>query len=236
MPLYRRLPPEDREELLGHIHVLWAEKHFEGADGLTITDRMKLVVASQAALLLLHRRTDYFPKLVSVLLYPAEYAVTQAVSSGDGLVQEIEQARAGESWSSGTLVLSWEDVVRDLRRGSRNVVLHEFAHQLDAENGEANGAPVLADRELKRRWAETMTDAYERLIDASSLGRRSPLDPYGAETPAEFFAVATEAFFLTPRRLQGEEPDLYRVLRDYYRQHPAAWSSKEPTLRVRSPR
>jgi len=223
VPLYRRLPPEDREELHGHVQVLLAEKHFEGAGGLQLTDRMRLVVSAQAAVLLLHRPADVFPKLVSVLLYPVEYAVSEEIPAGDGTVFKIDEARSGESWQTGTLVLSWRDVTRDLRRGDRNVVLHEFAHQLDAETGETNGAPILADRDLRTRWAKTMSEAYDRTIDDVERGRRTLLDPYGAESPAEFFAVATEAFFLAPRRLRASEPDLYDVLRGYYRQDPAGW-------------
>ena len=223
VPLYRQLPSDDREELHGHIQVLLTEKHFEGAVGLDVTDRMKLVVLAQAAVLLLHRSTDYFPKLVSVLLYPDEYSVEEEVETEDGLVAEIKEARVGESWVTGTLILSWEDVEHDLASDLQNVVLHEFAHQLDAESGDMNGAPILADREFRQRWSNTMTAAFERLVDASDRDEETLLDPYGAEDPAEFFAVATEAFFLVPVELKEEEPDLYAVLHDYFHQDSTQW-------------
>jgi len=223
VPLYRRLSPDDREELHGHVHVLLAEKHFEGAGGLDVTDRMRLIVAAQAAVLLLHRPTGYFPRLISVLLYPAEYAVQEEVEDEAGLVNEIDESRAGESWRTGTLILSWEGVERDLQSDLENVVLHEFAHQLDAESWEMNGAPVLADNALRRRWADAMAGAFERLEDAVDRNEEPLLDPYGAEDPAEFFAVATEAFFLVPEDLEEEEPELYAVLRDYFQQDPARW-------------
>jgi Mlc titration factor MtfA (ptsG expression regulator) len=223
LPLYRRLPAEDREELHGHIQVLLDEKNFEGAGGLELTESMRLVIVAQAGLLLLHRPTDYFPKLSSVLVYPGEFTVQEEVMNDKGFVEEVDEVRVGESWQLGTLVLSWEEVERDLPSGRRNVVLHEFAHQLDAENGEMNGAPILADPGLRTRWSEVMSDAYERLVDAADRGRRTVLDPYGAEAPAEFFAVATETFFLAPRDLAAREPDLYAVLRDSYRQDPARW-------------
>ncbi len=223
VPLYRRLPPVDREELHGHIQVLLAEKHFEGAAGLDVTDRMKLVVAAQAGILLLHRPTGYFTELVSVLLYPTEYGVREEIEAEDGLVEEVDETRAGESWRTGTLVLSWEDVERDLTGDLQNVVLHEFAHQLDAEDGELNGAPILADRALRSRWVDAMFGGFERLADALERGEETLLDPYGAEDPAEFFAVATEAFFLVPSELEDQEPEIYRVLRDYFRQDPARW-------------
>jgi len=221
--LYRRLPPEDRAELHGHVQVLLAEKWFEGADGLEVSDRMKLIIAAQAAVLLLHRSTDFFPKLTSVLLYPAEYAVQEEVETEDGLIEEVDEARIGESWQLGTLVLSWEDVERDLESAVQNVVLHEFAHQLDAETGDTNGAPVLADRDLRSRWTDVLSDAYDRLVEADEAGEETLLDPYGTEDPAEFFAVATEGFFLIPRELAEEEADLYAVLSEFFRQDPARW-------------
>jgi Mlc titration factor MtfA (ptsG expression regulator) len=223
VPLYRRLPPDDREELCGHVQVLLEEKHFEGAGGLEITESMKLVIAAQAAVLLLHRPIDYYPKLTSIVVYPDEYSVQEEVATEDGLVEEIDETRVGESWLIGTLILSWEDVERDLEDGVQNVVLHEFTHQLDAEGGETNGAPIIADRELRQRWADAMSNAFERLVDAADRDEKTLIDPYGAEDPAEFFAVAVEAFFLTPRELEDDEPEMYAVLRDYFRQDPARW-------------
>jgi len=151
--LYSRLPVGDREELHGHIHVLLAEKHFEGAGGIEATEEMQLIICAHAALLLLHRETDYFPRLVTILIYPGAYAVKTAVRSERGILSEVVQARAGESWTSGTLILAWEDVERDLARtpAMHSVVLHEFAHQLDAGSGVMNGAPVLSDRELRQQ-------------------------------------------------------------------------------------
>jgi Mlc titration factor MtfA (ptsG expression regulator) len=200
---------------------LLTEKRFEGAGDLEVTDRMKLIIASQAAVLLLHRSTGYFPRLLSVLLYPGEYNVKEEIETEDGLIEEIDESRVGESWQLGTLILSWEDVERDLSDDLQNVVLHEFAHQLDAETGDTNGAPILADRDLRARWADVMSDAYQRLVDADEAGAETLLDPYGAEDPAEFFAVCTEAFFLGPRDLAEEEPDLYATLSTYFRQDPA---------------
>jgi MtfA peptidase len=223
VPLYRRLPPEDREELHGHIHVLWDEKNVEGAMGLDVDDEMRLVVLSQAAVLLLHRVTDYFPKLVSLVLYPRSYAVQEEVETEDGFVAEVRETRVGESWSIGTLILSWEEIAQDLEDGLQNVILHEFAHQLDIESGDMNGAPVLADRDVRQRWAVVMAQAYDRLAAAAEREEDTVLDPYGAEDPAEFFAVVTEAFFLLPVQLQEVEPDLYGLLRDYFRQDPARW-------------
>jgi len=223
VPLYRALPTADREELHGDVQILFAEKHFEGAGGLDVTQTMKLAVAAQASVLLLHRVTDYFPKLVSIVLYPAEYDVREEVQSDDGLIEMVDESRVGESWQTGALVLSWEDVLADLEDETHNVVLHEFAHQLDAEDGALNGTPILADRELRQRWSAAMSAAFERLTAAADRQQETALDPYGVEDPAEFFAVATETFFLNPTELLAEEPNLYELLRDFYRQDPARW-------------
>jgi len=225
VPLYSRLPVGDREELHGHIHVLLAEKHFEGAGGLEVADRMKLIISAHAALLLLHRETDYFPKLITVLIYPGAYAVKTKVRSERGVFSEVVQARAGESWTSGTLILAWEDVERDLASipATQSVVLHEFAHQLDAGSGAMNGAPVLSDRELRQYWPDALSDAYERLSQATRQHESTLLRPYGAKNPPEFFAVATEAFFLYPVQLQRGEADLYSALCQYFKQDPASW-------------
>jgi len=223
VPLHRALPAADREELHGNVQILFAEKRFQGAGGLHVTETMKLAVAAQASVLLLHRVTDYFPKLVSIVLYPGEYAVREQVQSDDGVIEVVDESRVGESWQTGALVLSWENILADLEDETQNVVLHEFAHQLDAEDGALNGAPILADRGLRQRWPAAMSAAFERLTTAVDRRQETVLDPYGAEDPAEFFAVATETFFLNPTGLLAERPDLYRLLRDFYRQDPARW-------------
>jgi len=223
VPLYRRLPPDDREELHGHIQVLLAEKRFEGAAGLRVTDTMRLIVAAQAAILLLHRAGEPFPTLTSIILYPGEYGVQEEIEDEDGLVEEVDEGRAGESWRTGAVVLSWEDIENDSESDCQNVVLHEFAHQLDGESGDLNGAPMLADRDLRQRWADAMSSAFKRLGEAVERDEDTLLDPYGADDPAEFFAVATEAFFLVPTQLESEEPNLYAVLGEYFGQDPARW-------------
>ncbi len=226
VPLVHRLPTPDREELEGHTQVLLAEKHFEGAGGLELTDEVRLTIAAQAGFLLLHRRTDYFPRLVSVIVYPSTYVAPHREEDEAGIVTEGMETRAGESWFQGAVVLSWEDVrsigLRD--HGARNVVLHEFAHQLDAENGPADGVPILADHALREDWVRVLGREYDRLEWDLARGREPFLDPYAATNQAEFFAVATEAFFEDPRGMVDHLPQLYDVLRRYYRQDPAAWS------------
>lgn len=226
VPLYERLPAAAQKELRGHIQVLLAEKHFEGCGGLELTDEIRVTIAAQAALLLLHRETDYYPKLITILVYPSAYVAPSMEHIGGGLVLEGDSARLGEAWQSGVVVLSWDDVLhgaRDLRDG-HNVVLHEFAHQLDQQDGSANGAPILEHRSRYVTWARVLGEEYEQLRRDAQRGRKSVLDDYGATNPAEFFAVATECFFEKPVQLERKHPALYEELKSYYQQDPVAYA------------
>lgn len=231
--LYRRLPAADRQELEGHLQVFLAEKSFEGKGGMAITDQVRVTVAAQACILLLHRRTDYFPGLSSVIVYPGEYLAPHLEVDEWGIVTEGTDRRTGESCPEGALVLSWEDVLAeeiDVHPGY-NVVLHEFAHQLDAEEGITSGAPLLGKRSRHGMWQGTLQNEFERLREDDEHGRPTVLDPYGAESPEEFFAVATEAFFETPLPLRERHPELYGELAGYYRQNPAGWPGETPAER-----
>jgi MtfA peptidase len=221
--IYDRLPQADQRELHGHIQVFLAEKHFEGCGGLELTDEIKVTIAAQACLLLLHRETSYYPRLITILVYPHAYVAKSVESIGGGIVLEGETARLGEAWKEGVVVLSWDDVRRgasDLHDG-HNVVLHEFAHQLDQQDGTADGAPILEHRSQYVTWARVLSDEYDQLRRDTEQGRRDVLDEYGATNPAEFFAVATECFFEKPSQLRRKHPQLYEELKAYYRQDPA---------------
>ncbi len=222
--LYPRLPPADRAELLSHVQVLLNEKRFEGCRGLMPTGEMRALVAAQAALMLLRRPTDYYPTVSSVLLYPGAFIAKVNEPVAEGWYEEEEEVREGEAWHRDYVVLAWDTVqagARD-RDGGRNVVLHEFAHHLDAEDGEFDGAPPLTRAEV-RAWRPVFEEAYERLCEDDDLDRPTALDRYGAESPAEFFAVAVETFFMRPRRLLDYAPGVYDQLARYFRQAPALW-------------
>ena len=222
VPIYRRLPEADRSELKGHIQVFLAEKRFEGAGGLAITDEIRVTIAAHACVLLLHRASGYYPGLYTIIVYPGAYVAERTVREPMGVVTERTETRLGESSPRGALVLSWDAVeaaASDVG-DCRNVVLHEFAHQLDAEDGSVEGAPALADRSRYVAWARILGREYERLQRDTARGRSTVLDRYGATSPAEFFAVATECFFTRPELLRGKHPELYGELRDYYRQDP----------------
>jgi Mlc titration factor MtfA (ptsG expression regulator) len=225
LPIYLRLSPEERRRLQGHIQVFLAEKQFIGCGGLQVTEEMKLIVAAVACLLLLNERDQYFPKLRSILIYPSAYLVNETTSVGNYIVEERRVARLGESWTNDQLVLSWEQVKRDTGnwRDGHNVILHEFAHQLDQEDGKAEGVPILPRTLDYAIWAKVMTEAYQQLCNDVEGGRKTIIDSYGATNPAEFFAVATETFFEKPHQLLKQHPALYEQLQRYYQLDPLQW-------------
>ena len=228
VPYYRTLPPEDQRELQGHIQVFLAEKRFEGLGGLEITDEIRVTIAALACVLLLHRETDYYPKASSILVYPSAFTVQTARRLPDGTVAEGGEVHLGEAWRWGEVILSWDDVRKgaaDLHDGN-NVVFHEFAHKLDAEDGPTDGAPRLPRRSMYAAWARVLTGEYEHLIDDLEHHRRTCLRSYAATNPAEFFAVVTEEFFERPVRLRSCHPALYAQMALFYQQDPAARFAK----------
>lgn len=226
LPLYALLPAELQQQLHGHIQVFLHDKAFVGCAGLEMTDEIRLTIAAQACLLLLNRETDYYPLLSTILVYPDTYVAEETIS--DGLVvTRQKKARLGESWRRGPVVLSWGDV----RQGAsdpgdgNNVVLHEFAHQLDQENPQSDGAPLLARRSQYATWARVLSREYAELQRRLEHHHQSLIDAYGATNPAEFFAVITEIFFEQPLALKSEKPELYEELRMFYKIDPADWYS-----------
>ncbi len=220
---YHRLTPEDQAELRGHIQVFLDEKAFEGCGGLEINDEIRVVIAAQACILLLHRETDYYPTLGSILVYPHQYFSPGIRQLPEGVVAEGLEGRLGESWYRGPVVLSWDDVRRTAHdhKDGHNVVFHEFAHQLDSESGANEGAPLLPRRSMYIAWARVLGNEYEHLISELDHHHNTDLDAYGATNPAEFFAVVTEAFFENPVQLKQRHPRLYEQLALFFRQDPA---------------
>jgi MtfA peptidase len=217
--LYAQLTEAEQARLRDKLRVFMGERHWEGCGGLTVTDDMKVTIAAQACLLLLNIENDDFSRVPSILLYPSGYSAPAERRNPDGTVGGIP-GRLGEAWYRGPVILAWDSVIAGGHDG-QNVVLHEFAHQLDFLDGYADGTPPLSSREAYRRWHKVMNAEYDRLVLESAHGRARVLDAYGATNPAEFFAVATEAFFEKPVQLRHRHPALYAVLRDYYRQDTA---------------
>ncbi|MGZ5071521.1 MAG: M90 family metallopeptidase [Usitatibacter sp.] len=225
VPYVRLLPSELRVQLEKHIQVFVAEKEFAGCGGLAITDEVRVTIAAQACLLILNRRTDYFPNLRQILVYPGAFIVERLRPEPSGILQEQHQVLSGESWSHGQVVLSWEDALEGAAvvDDGRNVVIHEFAHQLDQQKGYANGAPALMRRQRLQRWSQVLGEEFARLREQAGSGQAPLLSHYGATDPAEFFAVISEVFFEQPQRMASEHPELYRELRDLYRVDPLSW-------------
>jgi MtfA peptidase len=222
---YRGMAPAEQAELRALVQRFLFQKKFIGCDGLELTDEIRTTIAGQACLLLMGRPSKGFPALHTVLVYPGAFLVPRRQVDAAGVVTEERQDLLGESWGDGRVVLSWDHVRRPDQEvpAGQNVVLHEFAHQLDSESGSNNGAPWLGARDRYRRWSEVLGRNFERLRADAWYGQYSVLDHYGANSPAEFFAVATESFFEQPWRVAARHPDLFEQFLGYYRVDPRAW-------------
>ena len=216
-PMYRKMPIELREQLHGLMNVFLGEKVFEGCGGLEITDEMRVSIAAQACVLLLNRKSRYYPKLRTIYVYPHTY-----VAKGS----EGKSARLGESWQNGPVVLAWNSVqggARNMHDG-KNVVMHEFSHRLDQEDGDADGAPILERGSSYRTWAKVLGSEYDAMRK-KGWRRKTVMNKYGATNPAEFFAVATETFFEKAKQMKKKQPELYEELKAYYKLDPLEWDN-----------
>jgi Mlc titration factor MtfA (ptsG expression regulator) len=227
---YRAMDAAQRARLERLVRRFLFEKTFVGCAGLEITDEMRLTIAGQACLLLMGARGEaVYPALNAVLVYPGAFLVPRRQVDEAGVVTEERQDLLGESWGDGRVILSWDHVRRAGMEGaaspSHNVVLHEFAHQLDSESGTTNGAPYLGSPERYRSWSEVLSRDFAALRHDAWFGHEDVLDHYGATNPAEFFAVATEAFFEQPHRLALRHPALYEEFLKYYRVDPRGWQA-----------
>lgn len=229
VPLVRRLPADLQLQLKKRIQIFIAEKAFIGCAGLKVTEEMRVVIAAQACLLVLNRSMQRFENLRQILVYPSAFIVQRKLTDGMGVEQDQRQVLSGESWVQGQVILSWQDTLEGalVWNDGQNVALHEFAHHLDQENGNAQGAPPReADDPTfdARRWKQVLGQAYYELQQQVHLGEQGLFNHYGANSPAEFFAVATEVFFEQSAELAAHYPALYKELSDYYRVDPVSWS------------
>lgn len=214
-----RLPNDLRAEVEGMALVFLDEKVFEPCGGLEkVTDEMRFAVAAQACLLWANQRGVPYPALKAILIYPSAYRVPDKYG--------IESVRLGESWSRGSVVLAWDSVSNGGRNGEdgHNLVMHEFAHQLDTVNGAADGFPELPEDADFSDWPEVFGRCFNELCEDVEAGRRTVMDDYGATNEAEFFAVAVETFFEKADQLAEDYPNLYRLLRDFFATDPQDWA------------
>jgi Mlc titration factor MtfA (ptsG expression regulator) len=226
VPYVRSLPRDLQAQLEQHIQVFIAEKPFIGCGGLAISDEVRVTIAAQACLLILNRKSDYFPGLAQILVYPGAFLVERLRPEPSGVLQEERHALSGESWTHGQVVISWEDALEGaaIVDDGRNVVIHEFAHQLDQQKGYANGAPWLGRRDRYPRWSRVMSEEFAQLQQKAAMGEPALFTYYGATNPAEFFAVVSEVFFEQPREMASLHPALYGELRTLYRVDPCLWA------------
>jgi Mlc titration factor MtfA (ptsG expression regulator) len=226
--VYPQLPMPLRLQLRGLIKQFLHQKHFSGAGGLEIDDEIRVTIAAEACMLLVNRKTGVYPSLRYIIVYPAAFVVDRAQGSEDGIVSEGRKGLLGESWSNGKVILAWDNVLHGSSNfvDGQNVVLHEFAHQLDSESGNTNGAPILSGNNCMRSWAATLSGEFDDLQKDAWKGKRSLMDHYGATNPAEFFAVATETFFEKPAQMAKHHAELFEVLKCYYRVDPGDWLHK----------
>ena len=214
----------DEERRLKELAVLFlAEKDLAAVRGLVISDDDRVEIALQACLPILELGIDWYDGWVGVVIHPSDFKVTRTETDEDGVSHEWDDELAGESWPGGPVVLSWEalDDSGSVAAGGANVVIHEFAHKLDMISGEADGVPPLPSRAARERWIEVFDVEFDRFCKEVDAGKETFLDPYAAEHEAEFFAVASEAFFESPNALKKDFAKLYDLFRDFYRQDPA---------------
>jgi len=223
-PLYKHLPAELQSRLEGFIHIFLDEKVLLGRGGMTVNDDVRVLIAAQACLLILNKKTDFYPNFETILVYPDVYQAN-AMENQQGVVSQHRQLRAGESWHRGPVVVAWQSVVEGAQdpNDGANVVFHEFSHKLDEEDSVMDGTPVLAGRKQYSDWVRAFSAEYEQLVEQVIHHQEHDIDAYGAQSPAEFFAVVTEAFFEQPQLMSDRHPALYQQLRDFYALDPLDW-------------
>jgi MtfA peptidase len=218
LPVLGNLSGEERERLRTLAILFLHEKSVEGVQGLQLTERMRLIIALQGCVPILHLGLEWYSGWKSVLVYPYQFVTDHQQMDESGVVHRVRRHLSGESWLRGPVVVSWPDVAEACVIDGHNLIIHEFAHKLDMLNGRANGFPPLHHGMDGQTWARVFTRAFEDLRRRIELGRPLPIDPYGATEPAEFFAVLSEVYFETPQVLQVTYPDVYDQLQAFY--HP----------------
>jgi Mlc titration factor MtfA (ptsG expression regulator) len=220
LPFLRGLKDDERARLRDTVVLFLHHKSIRGAAGLQLDTGMQLMIAAQACILILNLDIDYYRGWIEVIVYPNEFVPTIEYMDEDGVVHRDREPRAGEAWLQGPVILSWADVAP--AEDGVNVVIHEFAHKLDMLNGDANGYPPLHSGMTREAWSSAFAAAYADFCRRVDADDEVAIDPYAAESPAEFFAVLSEAFFEIPHVVFDAYPEVYSQLEVFYRQNPAA--------------
>lgn len=225
LPFFYKMPSDLQLQLKNKMQIFLYEKQFVGRKGQEINDEVRVTIAAQACLLLLNRNTDFYPFLQTIVVYPAAFITRHAQYDSSGVKTQDARVLLGESWTRGQVVLSWRDSASggaDFDDG-HNLVIHEFAHQIDGESGVTNGAPTLSKEQSYDDWSKVLSKEFERLQMQARTGADSFLDKYGATNPAEFFAVCSEVFFEKPKELKAIHNDLFKQLKAFYQVDPSQW-------------
>ncbi|MBV35698.1 MAG: hypothetical protein CMP47_09650 [Rickettsiales bacterium] len=225
LSFFYKMPTDLQLQLKDKMKIFLAEKQFVGHQEQPITDEVRVTIAAQACLLLLNRNTQYYPFLQTIAVYPAAFITNRAIQDGSGVHQRDSRVILGESWNRGKVILSWQDSASggaDFEDG-HNLVIHEFAHQLDGESGTTNGAPPLAKGHDYKKWSQVLSSEFEKLRQQALNNEPTLIDKYGATNPAEFFAVSSEVFFERPKGLRLKHRELYQQLQQFYNVDPASW-------------
>ena len=223
LPFLDRLTTDERARLRELAREFIATKEWSGAQGLRLTAAMQISIALQACLPILHLGLDWYRGWVGIVVYPGDFVIPRQIVDADGVVHEYADEVLGEAWEGGPVLLSWFPEQPGLDDGGEiSIVIHEFAHKLDMSNGEVDGMPALHAGMRRQDWIAAFAPAYEDFCRRVDAGEDTAIDPYAAEHPGEFFAVASEVFFEAPDLLHAEYPAVYAQLRLFYRQDPAA--------------
>ena len=222
LPFLRGLSAAERERLRETAILFLHQKSIHGAGGLELDAGMQLLIAVQACILILNLDIDYYRGWVEIIVYPDEFVPAREYTSDDGVVHTEREPHVGEAWLQGPVILSWADVAPSVDGDGVNVVIHEFAHKLDMLNGDANGFPPLHRGMSRETWSQALGSAYADFCRRVGADEEVAIDPYAAESPGEFFAVMSEAFFEMPHAVSGLYPRVYDQLRLFYRQDPTA--------------
>lgn len=229
-PFLAQRSPADLAELRRLSSLFLASKEFHGVGDFIVSDEVALAVAAQACLPVLKLGLSWYDSFVGIVMHADEVLAQREYMDEDGIVHQFEEALAGEAMEGGPLMLTWTavnnndpaDLAGSLDEGIFNVVIHEFAHVIDMRDGFADGAPPMAEAASRERWLDVMEAQWQSFCLRVDAGEDTLIDPYGAESPEEFFAVAVEAFFVAPREMRQEEPALYALLSGFFQQDPAA--------------